>query len=142
MQLRADASHDALLIDLRDDVVRDAIDRGDTTTLLERWADRRADEHERHRLARVIGFGFLIVLNVLDLISTSMFLDRGHEEGNPVAAAMIESGHIPWAKSLILLALGVRVLTSKPRLATTCALWMVVGVYATVVAINLAAVAA
>jgi len=142
MQLRADPSHDAALIDLRDETVRQAIERGDTSALVERWAHRRAGEWERHRLARVIGFALLILLNVLDLISTSMFLERGHEEGNPLAAAMIEGGHIPWAKSIILLLLGIRVLTSRPRLATTCALWFVVGIYATVVALNLTAVAA
>jgi hypothetical protein len=140
MQLRADGAHDAMLIDLRDDFVKQAIDRGDTAALVERWADRRAGEWERHRLARVIGFALLILLNVLDIMSTAMFLERGHQEGNPLAAAMIEGGHIPWAKSIILLLLGVRVLTSRPRLATTCALWFVVGIYATVVALNLTAV--
>ena len=142
MQLGADAASNAAVIDLRDDIVQRAIETGDTALLVERWADRRATEAERHRLARVIGLALLIVLNLVDLISTGMFLERGLEEGNPVACALIQDGSIGWVKSGLLLLLGVRVLASRPRLATTCALWFVTGLYAAVVAVNLSALAA
>ena len=95
------------------------------------------DEH--HRLVRVIALSALIVLNLLDIVTTSAFLQAGVPEGNPIAAAGIEAGWIGMAKAGLLLALGVRILNAKPRLSSTCALWFVTGVYAAVVAVNLTA---
>ena len=95
------------------------------------------DEH--HRLVRVIALSALIVLNLLDIVTTSAFLQAGVPEGNPIAAAGIEAGWIGMAKAGLLLGLGVRVLNGRPRLSTTCALWFVTGVYAAVVFVNMAA---
>ena len=78
----------------------------------------------------------LVVLNVLDLLTTRAFLDAGLREGNVVGAVLIESGWIAWVKAGILLALGLRILAARPRLGTTCALWCVVGIYLAVVTIN------
>lgn len=126
------------VIDLRDERVQRAVEEGDTGLLIEHWSVRQASEAERHRLARVIGLALLIVLNALDIISTQMFLERGLQEGNPLADALIQDGSIGWVKSFLLLVLGIRVLNARPRLATTCALWFVTGIYAAVVSINFA----
>lgn len=129
------------VIDLRDERVQRAVEEGDTGLLIEHWSVRQASEAERHRLARVIGLALLIVLNALDIISTQMFLERGLQEGNPLADALIQDGSIGWVKSFLLLVLGIRVLNARPRLATTCALWFVTGIYAAVVSINFAGIA-
>lgn len=97
---------------------------------------------ERLRELRAIGVALLIVLNVADIVTTAAFLDAGAAEGNPLADALITSGWIGWIKAALLLALGLRVLRGRPRLATTCMLWFVVGVYTTVVTLNLVAVRA
>ena len=100
---------------------------------------RLLSDDERHRFVRVVGFSALLVLNLLDIVTTAAFLDAGVAEGNPIAAAGIEAGWIGMAKAGLLLGLGVRVLNGRPRLSTTCALWFVAGVYAAVVCVNVAA---
>ena len=128
--MRADLEH--LVIDLRDAAPAAPAQASTTpaTPLL---------DDETHRLVRVIALSALIVLNLLDIVTTSAFLQAGVPEGNPIAAAGIEAGWIGVAKAGLLLALGVRILNVKPRLSSTCALWFVTGVYAAVVAVNVAA---
>ena len=95
------------------------------------------DESERrHRQARLAGVALLVVLNVLDLVTTKAFLEAGLSEGNLVGALFIESGTIAYVKALLLLALAWRVVKAPPRVGTSCALWFVVGVYAAVITIN------
>ena len=121
------------VIDLRDGagdptvLRREPQPEGATTTT-------RADRvHAWWRRGGVI---LLAVLNVLDLVTTRMFMDRGVEEGNPIAKVLIEANLAGPAKFVLLAALGYLVWTRPPRIATTCLIWMVNGVYATVVAVN------
>ena len=121
------------VIDLRDGA-------GDATVLL------RATQHDGagalsraeqvHAWWRRGGVILLAVLNVLDLVTTRMFMDRGVAEGNPIAKVLIEANLAGPAKFVLLAALGYLVWTRPPRIATTCLIWMVNGVYATVVAVN------
>jgi hypothetical protein len=90
----------------------------------------------RHRQARLAGVALLVLLNVLDIITTKAFLDAGLAEGNVVGALFIESGTIAYVKGGLLLALAWRVVKAPPRVGTSCALWFVVGVYAAVITIN------
>jgi len=119
--------------------LRDALDP--VVALVDPHPEARAQAIERHRLARVIAFALLVVLNLLDIVSTTAFLERGLHEGNPLAEHLITEGWIGYAKAGLLLLLGIRILNSRPRLATTCALWFVTGIYMTVVLVNLAAIA-
>ena len=93
-------------------------------------------EARRHRQLRIAGVAMLVVLNVLDLVTTRAFLNAGLQEGNVVGAVLIEQGWIAWVKGALLLALGVRFLAAKPRLGATCALWGAVGIYLAVVTVN------
>lgn len=94
------------------------------------------ESQRRHRRARLAGIALLVVLNVLDLVTTKAFLDAGLSEGNVVGALFIESGTIAYVKGLLLLALAWRVVKAPPRVGTSCALWFVVGVYTAVVTVN------
>lgn len=93
----------------------------------------------RHRQARLLAVGLLVVLNVADLLTTRAFLAAGALEGNPVGAFLLDRGWAGLAKGILLLLLGIRVLRAEPRVGTTSALWFVVGVYATVITVNLMA---
>lgn len=139
-QVRTEPATDDV-IDLRDHVVEEAVRRDDAAALAARLAERRDEARERHRLAQVVGLAVLIVLNALDLVSTDAFLERGLNEGNPLSSFLIIEGWIGWVKAAILLALGIRILRGRPRLATTCAVWFVAGLYATIVAVNFIALA-
>jgi hypothetical protein len=92
------------------------------------------------RRARIVAALALIVLNIADLITTRMFLDRGLEEGNPVSALLLSNGSMPFVKSAILIGLTWSAVRSVPRVATTCAMWFVVGLYTTVIAVNVIAI--
>jgi Domain of unknown function (DUF5658) len=92
------------------------------------------------RRARISAAVMLIVLNIADLVTTKMFLDRGLEEGNPVSALLLSSGTMPFAKSAILIGLTWSAVRSVPKVATTCAMWFVVGLYTTVIGVNLLAI--
>jgi hypothetical protein len=95
-----------------------------------------------HRRWRIGGVLVLAVLNVLDLVTTYAFLDRGVPEGNPIADHLLQTGSAGWVKGALLLALGLAVLRRTPRLSSTCLLWLVNGVYLTVVVVNAMIVAA
>ena len=99
-------------------------------------------DEERHRAVRVAAVALLIVLNMLDIVTTSAFLEAGVPEGNPIASMGIEAGWIGFVKAGLLLALGIRALDGRPRLASTCAMWFVVGVYAMAICVNLVALQA
>jgi hypothetical protein len=93
------------------------------------------------RAARVAAVLALVLLNIADLVTTRMFLNRGLEEGNGLSWVLIQNGSMPWVKSAILAALAWRVLRSVPSLGTTCAMWFVVGLYAMTIFINSLAIA-
>lgn len=125
------APADQLGIDLRPH------QRGDGPVIVTR------DESERrHRQSRLGALGLLVVLNVADLITTRAFLAAGAIEANPLGAFLIDRGWVGWVKGLLLLGLGIKVLRSPARVGTTSMLWFVVGVYATVVTVNLMALRA
>jgi len=93
------------------------------------------------RAARVAAVLALVLLNIADLVTTRMFLNRGLEEGNGLSWVLIQNGTMPWVKSALLLALGWRALRAAPRLGTTCAMWFVVGLYTMTIVINCLALA-
>jgi hypothetical protein len=93
------------------------------------------------RAVRMTAVIALVVLNIADLVTTRIFLDRGLEEGNGLSWVLIQNGSMPWVKSAILAALAWRVLRSVPSLGTTCAMWFVVGLYAMTIFINSLAIA-
>ncbi|MCU1344444.1 MAG: hypothetical protein JWL70_710, partial [Acidimicrobiia bacterium] len=75
------------------------------------------------RIARLAAVALLVLLNIADLVTTRMFLNRGLEEGNGLSWVLIQSGSMPWIKSAILLALAWRALKSVPTFGATCAMW-------------------
>jgi hypothetical protein len=93
------------------------------------------------RTARLAAVAVLIVLNIADLVTTRMFLDRGLEEGNGLSWVLIQNGSMPWIKSAILAGLAWRALRSVPTFGATCAMWFVVGLYAMTITINCLAIA-
>jgi Domain of unknown function (DUF5658) len=93
------------------------------------------------RRARITAAVLLVVLNIADLITTKMFLDRGLQEGNALSALLLSTGTMPLAKSAILFGLMWSAVRSAPKVATTCAMWFVVGLYTTVIGVNLLAIA-
>ena len=93
------------------------------------------------RIARLAAVALLVLLNIADLVTTRMFLNRGLEEGNGLSWVLIQSGSMPWIKSAILLALAWRALKSVPTFGATCAMWFVVGLYAMTITINCLAIA-
>jgi hypothetical protein len=133
---------DQAVIDLRDGVEHDPAPASAPAPAPAAGGTRLLADDEWHRTVRVIALALLILLNLLDIVTTSAFLRAGVSEGNPVAALGIESGWIGFVKAGLLLGLGIRVLDGKPRLASTCGLWFVTGVYATVVCVNVLALRA
>jgi hypothetical protein len=95
-----------------------------------------AKELRIHGWWRKGGVILLAILNALDLITTRMFMDKGVEEGNPIAAQLLEANMAGPVKFGMLAALAYLVWTKPPRIATTCVIWMVCGIYAAVVAVN------
>src|SRR3954453_6549368 len=93
------------------------------------------------RNVRLAAVAVLIMLNIADLITTRMFLNRGLDEGNGLSWVLIQNGSMPWVKSGILLALAWRGLRSVPSFGPTCAMWFVVGLYTMTVTINSLAIA-
>jgi hypothetical protein len=93
------------------------------------------------RQVRLAAVTLLVMLNVADLVTTRMFLNRGLEEGNGLSWILIQHGTMPWIKSALLLALAWRALKSVPTFGATCAMWFVVGLYAMTITVNCLALA-
>jgi hypothetical protein len=91
----------------------------------------------RLRQARLVALIALVMLNIADLITTRIFLSQGSLEGNPLAEVLLGRGAMPYCKAAVLLGLGWSSMRSKPKLGTTCAMFFVVGVYTTAIAVNL-----
>jgi hypothetical protein len=93
------------------------------------------------RAVRLAAVAALIVLNIADLITTRMFLNRGLNEGNGLSWVLVQNGSMPWVKSAILAGLAWRALRSVPSFGATCAMWFVVGLYTMTITINCLAIA-
>jgi hypothetical protein len=131
-------SSEVTVIDLRESPSATA---GSTTTAAKRTQLNPSNDLAVFlRRARISAAVMLILLNIADLVTTRMFLDRGLEEGNPVSALLLSSGTMPFAKSAILIGLTWSAVRSVPKVATTCAMWFVVGLYTTVIGVNLLAI--
>lgn len=147
---RSEAGSDAM-IDLRGDgpVAVAAVARpgGDPVEALsEHVADARPRRFQligddRHREARFLAMVLLILINGLDLLTTQAFLDRGVNEGNPLAEFLIGRGSVGAVKLAILISLCLAMYRARPKLATTCAMFTVVGFYACEVTVNVLALA-
>ena len=93
------------------------------------------------RRVRLIGLVALVALNLADLLTTRAFLAAGADEANPLGRLLLGRGAMPYVKGAILVGLGWSVARSRPKLATTCAIWFVVGVYTTAIVVNLTVLA-
>jgi len=96
---------------------------------------------DRHREARFLAMVLLITLNGLDLLTTQAFLDRGVNEGNPLAEFLIGRGSVGAVKLAILIGLCLAMYRARPKLSTTCAMYAVAGFYTCAVTVNLLALA-
>jgi hypothetical protein len=88
------------------------------------------------RRAAFAGLVLLVLFNVADVVLTEMLLRRGGLELNPVADYLLSSRLALVVKLIIVGALFVDVWRRGIRVITLCLLWLVVGVYFTVVVVN------
>jgi|GEM_PF-4785071 len=84
----------------------------------------------------VVALVLLALLNVADVVSTRLVIGKGATERNPVAAWFLHLGGLGLAKATAVMA--VAVLASRCGRARWVkpALWMVTGVYVTIVSVN------
>lgn len=94
-------------------------------------------DDQRIRTLRLGALAMLVVLNVLDLLTTKAFLARGIDEGNPLSDVLLRNGAMPFVKGAVLCALAWRIVRGAPRLGPTCALWFVTGIYTMTITVNL-----
>ena len=127
----ATATHDDLVIDLRDSVL------GQRTAILTKTVPSGSDTHERLRIAAMVAVIALVALNLADVVTTRAFLSAGVSEGNPVGRLLITSHTMEIAKAVVLLILGRRAWKGQIKLGAVCAMWFVTGVYACAICVNL-----
>lgn len=88
------------------------------------------------RFAALVAVGLLVALNVADVVTTRLLLDRGGIELNPLSARLLETGVALLVKVVILAIVGWIVHRRVPHLALVSFLWLVAGVYVAVVITN------
>lgn len=83
----------------------------------------------------------IVVLNILDVITTYACLKLGASEGNPIAKWMLETGTLPFFKVAICGWLLATVMLFTPKnvsLTVVNAAWFVAGIYSFVIVLNTA----
>jgi hypothetical protein len=81
----------------------------------------------------------LVILNVLDVFSTTRSIAAGNVESNPIVAMFVHNTFLFWAiKIIVPVALAFYVWTQKDRISTLLifSLWSCVGMYMLVVLNN------
>lgn len=89
------------------------------------------------RRATIVAIVLIGLLNVADVFTTHLVLDRRGVEANPLAGALLSSGALLWVKLAMVVAAAVVALRIRPRLGVLLLAWFVAGVYATAVLSNL-----
>lgn len=108
----------------------------------------RAVDHARVQRLRLLRadarwrmFAALVVLNVVDVITTQLVLDRGGSEFNPLVKPMVDgTWQVVLAKGLVLVIIACLLTRSRSRI-TEIALALTTGWYLAVVAWNLVVLA-
>jgi len=101
----------------------------------------------RLRRSGVFAVAALAVLNIIDVISTTIALSlSGRDgirlvEGNPLARLLIPNGRVEVIKVVVITALVLNTVRKPVTVGIHAALWVVVGIYAATIVNNLAAIA-
>ncbi len=78
----------------------------------------------------------ILLLNVLDVLTTQMSLARGGIELNPLSRWLIENEMLPHTKISVAAFIAVAAAAASTTRRVSSLLWMVAGFYAVVVSIN------
>jgi uncharacterized membrane protein len=100
-----------------------------------------AERRDATQRARYVAVVMIVVLNLLDLITTYVAIGLGAHEGNPIVARMISSHLVIVAKVLVCgaLIIGAHLANSRHSRVTLpglCVAWAVVGLYLLTVVLN------
>ena len=88
-------------------------------------------------VARLGACFLILVLNVLDVLTTRHLLGLGASEANPAARWLLANGALDTLKILAPVALAAVMPLAPPKRWITSGLWTVAAVYTVVVTINL-----
>lgn len=89
------------------------------------------------RTLTIVALTIVAALNVADVLTTHIVLQRSGVEANPLAGVLLSSGTLLWVK-LVLVALALLIaLRIRPRMGVLVLAWFVAGLYATAVLSNL-----
>lgn len=89
------------------------------------------------RKSNRIGIVAVIILNILDIVTTYWALSLGASEGNPLSSFLISSHLLIPSKILVVGAIVYAVLTDQdPTVRSNSMLWWVVGVYSLTILLN------
>ena len=89
--------------------------------------------------AIIVAAVLIVVLNVLDIITTRLALTNGAAEGNPIAALFVEYLPIFVAVKILVpasVALRIRSMRGRTTPMLFAAMWWVVGVYSMTIVVN------
>lgn len=92
---------------------------------------------DRVRIVTLLAVGALVVFNGADVVTTHMLLAHRAVEANPLSSLLLASQSLLWVKLAILAVLGLKVVSSRPRLGVMGAACFAAGIYATAVISNL-----
>ena len=101
-----------------------------------RVAELQIWEQPREMWLRSMLVVAILLLNVLDVLTTQMSLARGGIELNPVSGWLISNGILPHAKVFIAAFIAVAAAAASTHRKVSNLLFMVAGFYSVVVAIN------
>ena len=119
-----------------------------TTDIVSDKSSRRG--RQAHHLARaaIAAVICLVALNLADVVTTRVALHLAASNGravietNPLARTLLPAGRVEVAKVVVIALLALNTVRRAPTLKVVCALWTTVGIYLTVIANNLLAIAA
>lgn len=83
----------------------------------------------------------LIVVNAADIVTTRLLLADGGHEANPLAARLLDAGHLVAVKMTIVGLVGVLLLVAPVRRRVEQTLWIVVVLYSLVLTSHIAQLA-
>ena len=101
----------------------------------------------RLRRSAVVAVAALAVLNLTDVLSTTIALSLSGQdgirlvEGNPLARLLIPNGRVEVVKVVVIVALVLNTVRKPVTVGIHAALWGVVGIYTATIVNNLAAIA-
>lgn len=92
---------------------------------------------DRVRVVTMLALAALVLLNGADVVTTHMLLAHRAVEANPLSSLLLASQSLLWVKLGILAVLGLKVVSSRPRIGIMAAACFAAGIYATAVISNL-----